>query len=223
MARLRNGVRRLSTMDTVLAEPAPSGARRIAGHWRRLPGAAGRLLLAATGADRSATRPVGVDADIDQLVRDHGEAAYRVALSVTRDAALAEDVVQDAMIKAWQALPTFRGEAPLRNWVLRITHNTAISLLRKRRDVLTDPGELPDPLSGRSVDAQVGDRLAMEAFATALDDLDELSRSIVVLREVEQLSYDEICELLDVALPTVKTRLLRARRCLSDALDGFRP
>ena len=74
----------------------------------------------------------------------------------------------------------------------------------------------------RSVERQAHGRMALDAFEEALDGLDELTRSIVVLREVESLSYDEIAELLDVPLPTVKTRLLRARRQLSASLEGWR-
>ena len=66
------------------------------------------------------------------------------------------------------------------------------------------------------------DRITRNDFEAALDQLDELSRSIVVLREVEGLSYDEISEMLEVPLPTVKTRLLRARRVLAAALADWR-
>lgn len=163
------------------------------------------------------------DLSMEDLVREHADAVYRVALSVTRDPMLAEDASQDALIKAWQALPSFRGDAPLRNWVLRITHNTAISLLRKRRDELRDPAQLPDAVSYRTVESQVQNRLAVDRFAVALEDLDSLSRSIVVLREVEGLSYEQICDVLDLPMPTVKTRLLRARRQLATALDGWQP
>jgi len=151
---------------------------------------------------------------MEELIREHSDAVFRVALSVTRDHVLAEDVSQDALIKAWQALPSFRGDSPLRNWVLRITHNTAISALRKRRDELRDPNELP---------AQVTDRLALARFEEALEELDELSRSIIVLREVEGLSYAELCDMLDLPMPTIKTRLLRARRQLAVALEGWQP
>lgn len=159
------------------------------------------------------------------LTRRHADAVYRVALSVTRDHDLAEDVAQDALLKAWQALPSFRGDAPLKNWLLRITHNTAISALRRRRDVHMDPQELPEARSPRhhSVEAQVEGHIAVDHFEVALAGLDDLSRSIVVLREVEGLSYDEIADVLDVPLPTVKTRLLRARRQLATALGGWRP
>jgi len=163
------------------------------------------------------------DIDMADLVREHSDAVYRVALSVTRNPSLAEDVSQDALIKAWQALPSYRGEAPLRNWILRITHNTAVSTLRKRREEIRDPAELPERLNHRTTESEVHNRLAMERFSLALNDLDETSRSIVVLREVEGLSYDEICEVLSLSLPTVKTRLLRARRQLARALEGWKP
>ena len=179
----------------------------------------------------TSTRP---DADIltmdpaealAELTRRHAGAVYRVALSVTRSHELAEDVAQDALLKAWQALPTFRSDAPLKNWLLRITHNTAISALRKRRDVHIDPHEMPEaPAPAHlSVEARVQDRVSIDAFGDALRELDELSRSVVVLREVEGMSYEEISQVLDVPLPTVKTRLLRARRLLATALEGWQP
>lgn len=161
---------------------------------------------------------------MEQLVNDHADAVYRVALSVTRDPSLAEDASQDALIKAWQALPTFRGDAPLRNWVLRIAHNTAVSLLRRRRDEVRAPADLPERIAHEvSVETQVQQRLAIDRFEQALEQLDSTSRSIVVLREVEGLTYDEISDVLELPLPTVKTRLLRARRHLARALDGWQP
>lgn len=160
---------------------------------------------------------------LEELVREHLDAVYRVAFSVVRDSALAEDVSQDAILKAWNALPTFRGESSLRSWLLRITHNTAISTLRKRREEVRDPNLLPERATESTTERKVVDRLSIDAFEEALDQLDELSRSIVVLREIEGLSYDEIAEILEVGLPTVKTRLLRARRVLASALEGWRP
>lgn len=161
-------------------------------------------------------------AELDTLVREHLDAVYRVAFSVVRDSALAEDVAQDALLKAWRALPTFRGESSMRSWLLRITHNTAISTLRKRREDLHDPQFLPERQSGVSTERQVVDSMSIDAFETALDTLDELSRSIVVLREVEGMSYEEIAATLEVPLSTVKTRLLRARRILAHALEGWK-
>lgn len=161
---------------------------------------------------------------MEDLVRDHADAVYRVALSVTKDPILAEDVSQDALIKAWQSLPSYRGDAPIRHWILRITHNTAISTLRRRREDVVAPADLPErATTDRSVDVQVQERLAMDRFQTALGDLDGISRSIVVLREVEGLSYIEMSNMLELPLPTIRTRLLRARRQLAEALDGWQP
>lgn len=157
-----------------------------------------------------------------ELTRRHADAVYRVALSVMKSHEQAEDVAQDALLKAWQALPTFRSDAPLKNWLLRITHNTAISALRRRRDVHVDPMEMPEAPEPayRSVESRVEARVSIDTFEDALQQLDELSRAVVVLREVEGLSYEEISQVLDVGLPTVKTRLLRARRLLATSLEG---
>ncbi len=160
---------------------------------------------------------------LHNLVVEHADAVYRLAYSVVRDSALAEDVAQDTMVKAWIALPTFRGDSSLRSWIMRIAHNTAISTLRTRRAMVMDPADLPERavVSERTVERKVEGDEAMQAFVRALDLLDDLSRSIVVLREVEGMAYDEISRVLNVPLPTVKTRLLRARRRLSTALKEW--
>lgn len=178
-----------------------------------------------TGAqvDLSARSNEGDPDDLHKLVVEHGDAVYRLAYSIVRDSALAEDVSQDTLVKAWLALPSFRGDASLRSWVLRIAHNTAISTLRTRRMTLMDPAEMPEReiIPERTVERRVESGEVMDAFVEALDHLDELSRSIVVLRELEGLAYDEIASVLKVPLPTVKTRLLRARRKLSTVLKEW--
>jgi RNA polymerase sigma-70 factor, ECF subfamily len=151
---------------------------------------------------------------IEDLVRDHSAIMYRLAASIVHDHALAEDVVQESMMKAWQGLDSFRGDASPRTWLLRITHNTAISLLRKRRDDVTSPNDLPEIVSSGSVEeSAVGSADAHEIW-NALSKLDPMSRSIVVLREVDELSYEEIAEVLDTPVATVRTRLFRARQQL---------
>ena len=179
------------------------------------------VVIEPATTDSSATATPGPD-ELEALVRDHLDAVYRVAFSVVRDSALAEDVSQDALLKAWKALPTFRAESSLRSWLLRITHNTAISTLRKRREEVRDPDMLPESETRSSTERQVLGSMSIDDFAVALDTLDELSRSIIVLREVEGMSYEEISQTLEVPLPTVKTRLLRARRTLAMALEGWK-
>lgn len=154
----------------------------------------------------------GSDPALRQLFDDHALAIYRVARSVVRDPGLAEDVTQETLIRAWQRADSYRGDAPLRHWLLRIAHNVAVSTLRASREEATDPRRL----SGEEAvapDRVVEDRMLVDE---ALARLDPLSRAVVVLREVEQLSYAEIREVLQVSLPTVKTRLFRARAQLRE-------
>ena len=158
-----------------------------------------------------------------ELLELHVDSMYRLARSIVREATLAEDVVQESLIRAWQAAASFRGDASLRSWALRITHNTAISMLRKRREESRDPALLPDTVDVQSgLDRRVQGRLMLDDLWQALDTLDPLSRTITVLREVEGMTYEEISATLEVALPTVKTRLFRARRQLAGTLEQWR-
>lgn len=152
-------------------------------------------------------RTIATDETVRAMVRQHGTAVYRLALSIVRDPALAEDVAQETFIRAWRGCGTYRGEAPLRHWLLRIAHNVAVSTLRTLREEARDPQSLPGQHAG-GVESVVEDRIAIHA---ALARLDQLSRSIMILREVEGLTYAEIGKVLDLPLPTVKTRLFRAR------------
>ncbi|MEZ5340756.1 MAG: hypothetical protein R2706_04705 [Acidimicrobiales bacterium] len=117
---------------------------------------------------------------------EHSDAVYRLALSIVgfgarrrrRPRHLGKGVARVAYVP---------GGASLRSWVLRIAHNTAISTLRTRRATLMDPAEMPERevVPERSVERRVESGEVMDAFVVALDHLDELSRSIVVLRELE--------------------------------------
>ncbi len=163
-----------------------------------------------------------LDRQLRTLIDEHAAAVYQLAFGVLRDAGLAEDVVQETMIKAWRGLDDFRGDASMRTWVLRIAHNTAIDTLRRRRDRSLAPEDLPDGVGGA---ADAGDpavraagRSELATLGEALASLDQLSRSIVVLRELEGLSYAEIADTLDISTALVKTRLLRARRALQAAV-----
>jgi RNA polymerase sigma-70 factor, ECF subfamily len=163
-------------------------------------------------------RPV-LDKQLRELIDEHSDAVFRVAFGILHDRGLAEDVVQDTMVKAWESLGSFRGDASVRTWVLRIAHNTSISALRRRRDQAMAPEDLPEIVSAEDPSARADGRANLAAVRDALDGLDEVSRTIVVLREVEGLSYQQIADALEVPVPTVKTRLLRARRTLQAAVE----
>jgi RNA polymerase sigma-70 factor (ECF subfamily) len=167
--------------------------------------------------------PEAVDvASIEEIVTEHSAAVYRLARSVVQDASLADDVTQETFIKVWRNLDSFRGESSMRSWILRIAHNTAVSTLRKIRDSATDPVKLPEDQNPIGTTQVVEGRLAADQLVAALATFDDLTREIVVLREIEGMAYEDIADTLGVPVPTVKTRLLRARRRLSTILEGWR-
>jgi RNA polymerase sigma-70 factor, ECF subfamily len=168
------------------------------------------------------------DAALERLVAEHGDAVWRLARSVVRDSSLADDVVQETMVKAWRAMsdpedPRFDGDTVPRPWLMKVARNTAISLLRTRRDDPTEPDDLVGvAAAGSGPGVAATDRVAMEHMWEALADLDETSRSVVVMRELSGMSYEEIADVLDIPLPTVKTRLFRARRLLQASMKEWR-
>lgn len=167
-------------------------------------------------------RPGGGDVwrDVAEIADQFGVPMYRVAIAVVRDPAMAEDVVQDALLKVWDGLDQFRGDAPLRAWVLRITHNTAVSTLRRIRDEAWNPHLLPEQSRSARIEETIVARSELELLEQALGGLDELSRSILALREVQDMSYDEIAQTLDITVGQVKIRLYRARNKLKEHVTG---
>jgi RNA polymerase sigma-70 factor, ECF subfamily len=202
----------------VLVDPVTQILTSLVDESPRVP--SGRDLSLAVGF--VAGPPPSPDEVLRILIDDHGPAMFRLARSIMGDAALAEDVVQESLLKAWQAAGSLHEGSALRAWALRITHNTAISALRKRREDLRPPETMPETSAGPAVDRQVDGRLMVDELLAALDTLDPLTRSIVILREVEDMTYEDIAASLDVALPTVKTRLFRARKQLAHGLEGWR-
>ena len=180
------------------------------------------------GAATSAVQPevvaVGTaDALIEDLVTRLGPAIYRTAFSILHDRAAAEDVVQETIVKAWTNMHTLQETAALTSWVLRIAHNVSISMLRKRRALPVAPDELPEaPNLGPDIGVSVEHKSAVNDVWVALGSLDELSRSIVVLREIEGLPYEEIARIVGIPLAAMKTRLFRARRQLAEELKEWR-
>jgi RNA polymerase sigma-70 factor (ECF subfamily) len=175
-------------------------------------------MLRSRSAARRDVASLSREEVLRRLIRDHADAIYRVAVSVVRDPHLAEDITQDTVIKAWRNLDSWNGEGSLKSWVLSIAHNTSVSYLRRMREESRSPDTMPDGPSGDDVERSAEGRSDLSDLAAALDNLDKLSRAVVTLRDVEGMSYAEIAESLGVSVPTVKTRLLRARRELQRSL-----
>ncbi|RMH72950.1 MAG: sigma-70 family RNA polymerase sigma factor [Actinomyces sp.] len=170
---------------------------------------------------RPATPPDGSarDEQIEWLVATYGPLAYRVAYSILGDAGLAEDVVQEALVKAWTSMPSWEGDTPVR-WLRRVVRNTAISALRSRsRLEFTD--DLGESAAAGEVHAQVEGREKVQAMARALATLDELSRTLIVLRETDELGYAEIADIVGLTPSAVKAKLYRARHQLKSAMKEW--
>lgn len=169
------------------------------------------------------------------LVRPHERGIYLAALSVLNNDADAEEVVQEAILKAFKALPRFRGEARFSTWIIQITINEARMKLRKDRRHLYD--SLDEPRRGedegdyvprdfadwREIPSEALETARLrQALRQALDSLSPKYRQVLVLRDVEHLNIAETAKLLGITEAAVKTRLLRARLIMRDALaPGF--
>jgi RNA polymerase sigma-70 factor (ECF subfamily) len=164
----------------------------------------------------------GDDAAFAELVRRHQDAMYRFVLRMvgTRDEAL--DLTQEAFVRAWQALPQWEPEAQFRTWLFRIAANAALDALRRRRLVAFEPldetfepaADEPDP------EKRVELKRRVAALEASLAKLSPEHREILLLREVENMSYEEIGETLSLSEGTVKSRLARARTALLQAHGG---
>jgi len=158
-----------------------------------------------------------------ELVTRHRDAVYATALRLLGNTADAEDVAQEAFLKAFRGLAGFRGDARFSTWLYRITVNLCADHARRhgrpdrRTRAIDDAGEIAD---GRT-DLEAGVLAAEErrAVERAVMDLEDRYRSIVVLHYYQKLSYEEIAAVLDMPLKTVETRLYRARRMLRGALE----
>ena len=167
-----------------------------------------------------------------EIVRRYQDRVYSLAYRWMHDDQIAREVAQDVFLALYRNLEKFRGDAKLSTWIHRVVVNHCKNrrLYRKRRHT-----ELHEPLEGKRVDddgpvrqlAHDGPSTDASAHRTeaqtlvweALDQLDEEQRAIIVLRDVEDLGYDEISEILGVARGTVKSRLHRARASLARVLS----
>jgi RNA polymerase sigma-70 factor (ECF subfamily) len=165
------------------------------------------LALAKTGDENA----------LAQFYAEYKEPVWRLCRRLLRREADAEDVLQTTFVKAFSALPQFRGDASLKTWLFRIAVNEAISLLRRRDSscLSTNDEELgeypaPDVMSDT-------ERVAVRTLVLSLK---PDFRTVLVLRYWEELSYEEIASVLSLPLPSVKMRLHRAKEAFRDLYTG---
>jgi len=182
------------------------------------------LVRLSTGGDREAYR---------QLVEKYQTRAFAIAFEIVRVREDAEDIVQEAFVKAYLSLDKFQGKSAFYTWFYRIVYNMCIDFKRKvkRRGELSGPaGELllnnsePDTsYMGERSDTPhdlAERRDHMRLLRDALGQISEEHRAVVMLREVDGMSYDRIAEITGVSKGTVMSRLHYARKSLQKALEG---
>ncbi len=156
----------------------------------------------------------------ERLVERHRDVVFRVAARIVgREAA--EDVSQDAFLRAFHRLGRFRGEAPFRSWLLQIAHNAAIDAVNRRTVEIEDPSlgeDAPEPDARRLPAERLEHRERRDRLEAKLQRLRPPHRAVLVLRDLEGFSYDEIAMATGTPIGTVKGRLHRARGELIDLL-----
>jgi RNA polymerase sigma-70 factor (ECF subfamily) len=168
----------------------------------------------------------------ESLVKKYDRNVFRIANHITHNREDAEDVVQDAFLKAYENLEQFQGQSKFYTWLVRIAVNEALMKLRKRRpermvsldeDVKTEDDSLPREVADWSPnpEQQYSQAELKDILTRTIQGLPPGFRTVFVLRDVEGLSTEETAEALDLSIPAVKSRLLRARLQLRDRLSRF--
>ena len=166
-----------------------------------------------------------------ELIRPYERTVFLTAVSVLRDSTEAEDAAQEAMIKAYRALGSFRGDAKFSTWLTTITLNEARSRLRKsarvRVESLDDTGQDEDftpflVADWREIPSETLEREELaQQIQNAIEELPPSYREVFLLRDKEEMSIEEIAQALEVTANLVKVRLFRARMMLQKQLAPY--
>ena len=165
----------------------------------------------------------------DLLVRKYQHKVVKLVLRYVRNPAEAEDIAQEAFIKAYRALPQFRGDSAFYTWMYRIAINTAKNSLASRdRSPIAYDLDLTDPEESHSVQTKLQDPDTPEGMAlteeirgivnSAIEGLPEELKTAIVLRELDGLSYEEIAAAMECPVGTVRSRIFRAREAIDKRL-----
>src|SRR5437868_8913350 len=178
-----------------------------------------------------AAKAGNIDA-FEQLVRRYDRNVFRIAQHITQNREDAEDVVQEAFLKAFQNLQNFQEQSKFYTWLVRIAVNEALMKLRRRRtgklvsldeDVQTEEDSMPREVADWSPNPEQLYTQAelREILTKTIQGLPSSFRTVFVLRDVEGLSTEETADALDLSIPAVKSRLLRARLQLRERLGRY--
>ena len=167
----------------------------------------------------------------DLLVLKYQHKIVNLVMRYVRDPDLALDITQEAFLKAYRALPRFRGDSAFYTWLYRIAVNTAknhlASVRRRPMDIeldLQDPEQYDLHAKLKETDTPEGVTLSMELHATvekAIDGLPEDLRTAIILRELDGMSYEEIAQTMDCPVGTVRSRIFRARDAIGKKIGAL--
>src|SRR5690348_15677588 len=168
----------------------------------------------------------------ESLVKRYDRNVFRIAQHITQNREDAEDVVQDAFLKSYENLQQFQGQSKFYTWLVRIAVNEALMKLRKRRpermvsldeEVKTEEDSVPREVADWSPnpEQQYTQAELRDILTRTIQGLPPSFRTVFVLRDVEGLSTEETAEALDLSIPAVKSRLLRARLQLRERLSRY--
>jgi RNA polymerase sigma factor (sigma-70 family) len=182
----------------------------------RLAFSAGRPAAAGDAADKGAR--------FRAVMLPHMDAAFTFARYLTRDPVAAEDIVQDAFLRAFRSFDSWRGEAP-KSWLLAIVRNCFLDSVATAagrtmlRDIDDNVGDVPAELvEHHTPESALADKTEAAMLRLTIEQLPEPFRETLILRELEELSYKEIATIAQVPIGTVMSRLARARQMLADML-----
>ena len=173
----------------------------------------------------------GSQASFQLLVERYQDRLFALARHYTRNAVEIEDIVQEAFLKAFRRLDSFDHRSSFYTWIYRIAVNTILDVLKRRGrspvQAVEDPELLGEPSTGAgrlpAPDARLERDEIAEITRRVLDDLPEIFRTVLVLREFEGLAYQEIADTLGISIGTVESRLFRARAKFKDRLLKLHP
>lgn len=173
----------------------------------------------------------GDRAAFDLLVRKYQHKVIKLVSRYVRDSSEALDVAQEAFIKAYRAISSFRGESAFYTWLYRIAINTAKNyLVAKSRQPVNKESEVGDPdqfdLASQLTDIDTPEGLILseeirQTILQAIEQLPEDLRTAIILRELEGMSYEEIAQAMDCPVGTVRSRLFRARESIDNELKSL--
>jgi len=167
-----------------------------------------------------------------ELVKRYDRNVFRIALHITQNREDAEDVVQDAFLKAYENLEQFQGQSKFYTWLVRIAVNEALMKLRRRRpermvsldqEVQTEEDSMPREVADWSPNPEqlYNQAELRDILGKTIQGLPPSFRTVFVLRDVEGLSTEETAQALELSVPAVKSRLLRARLQLRERLNRY--